>query len=267
MTVVDPIIHLQTASGGGALGADTNKDVGLAMQYHNGSAAKTAFLGFDDSAAKLTFIPDATLSSEVVSGSVGTLVANLEGDVTGALTGDASGTALTVTQAAQTAITSVGTLSALAVTGEVAAGSLDIGGVVDIVGVTDFHATIDMNTNDIDNIRSATFIAEVANGNTGASMTIDWGAGQKQSVVLNGNCTFTFTAPDGPCNLILKITHAANTTTYTPIWTGNSTNVDWPAATAPTFTQTSGSVDIVAFYYDGTNANGTYYGAASLAMG
>ena len=31
MTVVDPIIHLQTATGGGALGSDTNKDVGLAM--------------------------------------------------------------------------------------------------------------------------------------------------------------------------------------------------------------------------------------------
>jgi len=82
LTVVDPIIHLQTASGGGALGSDTNKDVGLAMQYYSGSA-KTAFLGFDDSAAKLTFIPDATLSSEVVSGSVGTLVANLEGNVSG----------------------------------------------------------------------------------------------------------------------------------------------------------------------------------------
>jgi len=83
LTVVDPIIHLQTASGGGDLSSDTNKDVGLMMEYHNGSAAKQAFLGWDDSAAKLTFVPDATLSSEVVSGSVGTIVANLEGNVTG----------------------------------------------------------------------------------------------------------------------------------------------------------------------------------------
>ena len=89
MTVVDPIIHLQTASGGGALGTDTNKDVGLALQYHTGSAAKTAFLGFDDSAGKLTFIPDASLSSEVVSGTAGTIVANLEGAVTGDVTGNA----------------------------------------------------------------------------------------------------------------------------------------------------------------------------------
>ena len=89
LTVVDPIIHLQTASGGGDLASDTNKDVGLMMEYHNGSAAKQAFLGWDDSAAKLTFVPDATLSSEVVSGSVGTIVANLEGNVTGDVTGNA----------------------------------------------------------------------------------------------------------------------------------------------------------------------------------
>jgi hypothetical protein len=82
MTVVDPIIHLQTASGGGNLSADTQKDVGIAMEYHNGSAAKEAFLGWDDSAGKLTFIPDASISSEVVSGSVGTIVANLEGTAT-----------------------------------------------------------------------------------------------------------------------------------------------------------------------------------------
>jgi len=109
--VVDPIIHLQTASDGGALGSDTNKDVGLVMQYHNGSAAKNAFLGWDDSAGKLTFVPDASLSSEVVSGSVGTIVANLEGNVTG----NTSGTAATVTDAAQSNITSLGTLTTLTV--------------------------------------------------------------------------------------------------------------------------------------------------------
>jgi len=150
----------------------------------------------------------------------------------------------------------------LTITGELDADSLDIAGIADIAGATDLHGTLDMNSQDIDNIKSATFITEVANGNTGTAMTIDWGAGQKQSVVLNGNCAFTFTAPDGPCNLILKITHAANTTTYTPTWAGGSTNVDWPAATAPTFTQTSGSVDMVSFYFDGS----TYYGQGSLAF-
>ena len=79
MTVVDPIMTLQTVSGGGALTTDTNKDVGLALQYHTGSAPKTAFVGLDDSEGKLTFIPDATITSEVVSGTKGTIVANLEG--------------------------------------------------------------------------------------------------------------------------------------------------------------------------------------------
>jgi len=154
----------------------------------------------------------------------------------------------------------------ITLSGELDAATLDISGVADIAGAVDLHATLDMNTNDIDNIRSATFITERANGATSGTMTIDWGLAQKQSVVLSDNTAFTFTAPDGPCNLILKVIHAANTTTFTPTWAGGSTNVDWPAATAPTFTQTSGSVDIVAFYYDGTNANGTYYGQSSLAF-
>ena len=161
-------------------------------------------------------------------------------------------------------LTTTGTMTAGAITGT----GLDINGAADISGVlTMSGGTLDMSGEDVDNIRSATFIAELANGNTGTSMTIDWGAAQKQSVVLNGDCAFTFTNPDGPCNLMLKVTHAANTTTYTPTWAGGSTNVDWPAAEAPEFTQTSGSVDIVAFYYDGTNAQGTYYGQATLAFG
>jgi hypothetical protein len=81
LTVVDPIIHLQTATGGGALAADSNKDVGLIMQYHNGSAAKSAFLGFDDSDSKLMYIADATLSGgEVITNptALGTIKANIE---------------------------------------------------------------------------------------------------------------------------------------------------------------------------------------------
>ena len=82
ITAVDPIMVLQTASGGGSLTSDTNKDVGLSLQYYSGSA-KTAFLGWDDSAGKLAFIADATLTNEVASGTAGTIVANLEGTVIG----------------------------------------------------------------------------------------------------------------------------------------------------------------------------------------
>ena len=81
-------------------------------------------------------------------------------------------------------------------------------------------------------------------------------------MVFNDNVAFTFTDPLGPCNLVLKMTHAANTTTYTPTWAGGSTTVKWPGGTAPTFTQTSGSIDIVSFYFDGS----VYYGQAGLAF-
>ena len=51
------------------------------------------------------------------------IAGTITGNLTGNVTGNTSGTALTVTQAAQTAITSVGTLTSLAVSGAVGAGA------------------------------------------------------------------------------------------------------------------------------------------------
>ena len=79
-TLDDPIM---TLGGDTAPGSDDNKDRGIEFRWHNGSAAKLGFFGFDDSSGKFTFIPDATNTSEVFSGTAGTLVANLEGNVTG----------------------------------------------------------------------------------------------------------------------------------------------------------------------------------------
>jgi hypothetical protein len=78
-TVDDPIF---TIGGDSAPGSDDNKDRGIEFRYHTGSGAKVGFFGYDDSASKFTFIPDATNSSEVFSGSVGTILANLEGSLT-----------------------------------------------------------------------------------------------------------------------------------------------------------------------------------------
>ena len=76
-TYVDPMIELQTAVGGGAPGTETTKDVGLLMNYHNGSAAKQAFAGFDDNLEKFIFVADATESgTQVISGTAGTIHAN-----------------------------------------------------------------------------------------------------------------------------------------------------------------------------------------------
>ena len=73
-TIKDPLIDLGGGDDGAAPGSDDNKDRGLILQYHNGSAAKKAFIGYDDSASKFTMIADASVSSEVVSGTASTVV-------------------------------------------------------------------------------------------------------------------------------------------------------------------------------------------------
>ena len=70
VTIDDPIF---TVGGDSAPGSDDNKDRGIEFRYHNGSAAKVGFFGFDDSTGKFSFIPDATNNSEVFSGTKGTI--------------------------------------------------------------------------------------------------------------------------------------------------------------------------------------------------
>lgn len=67
-TVDDPII---TLGGDTAPTSDDNKDRGVEFRWHNGSAAKVGFFGYDDSTGVFTFIPDGTNSSEVFSGTAG----------------------------------------------------------------------------------------------------------------------------------------------------------------------------------------------------
>jgi len=70
VTVDDPIF---TVGGDSAPGSDDNLDRGIEFRWHNGSAAKLGFFGYDDSTAKFTFIPDATDTSGVISGTKGNL--------------------------------------------------------------------------------------------------------------------------------------------------------------------------------------------------
>jgi hypothetical protein len=94
VTIDDPIF---TLGGDTAPSVDDNKDRGIEFRYYNGSA-KVGFFGFDDSTGKFTFIPDATNTEEVFSGTKGTIDANIEWDdvlskpdPTITLTGDVSG--------------------------------------------------------------------------------------------------------------------------------------------------------------------------------
>ena len=148
------------------------------------------------------------------------------------------------------------------ITGELDAATGDFSGAVDIAGATDIHGTLDMNDQAIDNIKSATFIAEVdvgtiAGGGTG---TVTWANGQKQKVTASCNISIDFVSTNlgGPCNLVLKIIHSGGGRTIT--W-NDSPDILWPGGTAPTLSSSAGT-DIVAFYYDGTS----YYGQASVAF-
>jgi len=126
VNVADPMLSLATDNGS----ADT-VDIGFYGLYDT-SGSQDLYSGlfrdandsgkwklFKDSQAE----PTTTVNTSATGYATGTLVANLEGNVTGNVvgnltgnvTGNASGTAATVTGAAQTAITSVGTLTALQV--------------------------------------------------------------------------------------------------------------------------------------------------------
>ena len=66
-TLVDPIFALGTDTDGAAPGSDDNKDRGILMHYYSGTA-KTAFMGWDESAAEMVLAKTVTLSSEALDG-------------------------------------------------------------------------------------------------------------------------------------------------------------------------------------------------------
>ena len=127
-TIEDQLIELGTGNSGSPSG-----DSGIIIERGSSS---NAFMGWDESADK--FVMGTTSATGASSGnltiSTGTLIANLQGNVTG----NTSGTAATVTGAAQTAITSVGTLTGLAVSG-----NQTVGGTLGVTGAaTTSYTTI-----------------------------------------------------------------------------------------------------------------------------
>jgi hypothetical protein len=87
--------------------------------------------------------------------------------------------------------------------------------------------------------------------------TIDWGLGNKFYFTFGAQAdTFTFTAPGGPCNLVLVLKQDG-TGSRLATWPNT---VMWPAGTAPTLSTGAAAIDIVCFFYDGTN----YFGQSSL---
>lgn len=94
ITVEDPIFTL----GGAGSGVADGKDRGIEFKWNDDNTPKVGFFGLSDATGKFTFIPDATNTGEVFTGTKGTIDANIEWsdvlskpDPTVTLTGDVSG--------------------------------------------------------------------------------------------------------------------------------------------------------------------------------
>lgn len=68
VTLDDPLL---TLGGDTAPSSDDNLDRGVEFRWHDGTNAKLGFFGYDDSAQEFTFIPDATNTVNVISGTAG----------------------------------------------------------------------------------------------------------------------------------------------------------------------------------------------------
>ena len=126
------------------------------------------------------------------------------------------------------------------------------------LGVWETTGVVVNASDQVENMETATFNAEHDFGNSGSTPALDWNDGQKQKITLNAATpTFTFTDPPGPCNLILKMVQDA-TGGRDPVW---PSTVKWPTnGTEPTWSAGAADIDIIAFYFDGTD----YYSVATL---
>ena len=91
-------------------------------------------------------------------------------------------------------------------------------------------------------------------------MSINWAAGNKYHLLLNNSSTVTFdTNPANPCNLLLRVTQD-NGGSKIITWAVTTGDLYWVGGSAPTLSTADPSVDILTFYFDGTD----YFGVASL---
>lgn len=126
VTIDDPIL---TLGGDTAPTVDDNKDRGVEFRWHNGTTAKTGFFGFDDSTGYFTFIPDAANSSEVFSGTQGTIEAAGFKTTSGTSSGflKANGTVDTTTYT-----TNTGTVTSIATTAPISGGTITGSGTISL---------------------------------------------------------------------------------------------------------------------------------------
>lgn len=98
----------------------------------------------------------------------------------------------------------------------------------------------------------AGFRAEHDIGSSTTTSEVDWNDGPKQKIDLDNGATLTFVAPSGVGNLVLRVVQDASNNITWPA------TVLWPGGTAPTITAGAASVDLFAFYFDGTDYHASF---------
>ena len=164
-------------------------------------------------------------------------------------TSNVAGSALTVTQAAQSSITSLGTLTTLTVDNI----TLDASS---ITGITAANTTITAYAGNAIAVESVLFDngvvgwpSEIAHGNSGSTHTINFNEGQHQTITLNANCTLTLTAPAlGPGTFYLTATEDG-TGGWDFTYPGATT---FPGKAKPAITTTANAINLLMFYWNGS---------------
>jgi len=101
----------------------------------------------------------------------------------------------------------------------------------------------------IQKFRTVIFESEYANGNSGTTKAINWSLSQKQSLVLNNNCTISQSFPGiGNYQLLLKQDAKGNRSVT---WSGVSLYIGGTNQSA--VNTAANSYSIASIYYDGTN--------------
>lgn len=190
-TVDDPIL---TLGGDTAPTVDDEKDRGIEFRYYD-TAARLGFFGYDNSANNFVLLTNATNTSEVFSGTKGTLNANLSGNVTGNVTGNAS-TATTLATARNFSLSGDVTASAVSFNGSgnvalsttIAAGAVDFAMLAGAAVQTSGEAFSDSDTVLMTAAAVQDRIQALSTNNTGTVTSVG-GTGNVNGITLSGTVT------------------------------------------------------------------------------
>ena len=232
ITVQDPIISIGGLTGGLPPAAGDTKDRGIVALYRNTSdtAGLTGFFGIDQSTGYFTFVPDATVASEVVSGTVGTAnfntVRSTSGTVLNMIGPATSNATLSVAGGASTSTSYVAVTAGYLFVGDASASA----GTIKLADTT---------------------------GNYGGSIIQSGLTGDRTwSLPAHGNGTFVAPSDLGTSGFILR----ANGTTSQPTWI-NPTASGFTAFAATNATNIVTTEQSTGTYYltfaSGANATGT----------